>query len=352
MKAGKSLLALGLILAVSITTLSGCAPKQAVAEPTQAPQEKIALRIGFFPNITHSQALVGKADGQFQKDLGEKVSVEWKQFNAGPAEIEALFAKAVDIGYIGPGPAINGYVKSGGELQIIAGATDAGAILVSRKDLKIKGVAELSGKKVAVPQYGNTQHLSLLALLEEKGLKDTTKGGTVEILQAESPDIKTLLDSGEIDAAIVPEPWGSRLVNEVSANVILDANQIWRDGKYTTAVVVARKEFITQHPDIVEQFIKTHVELTDAINGDKTKAKATINSQIKELTQKELAPDVLDSAFDRLTVTWNPEKTSVEGFAELSFTAGFQKEKADLKDLFNLQFLNKTLKEGGKPEIQ
>lgn len=263
-----------------------------------------------------------------------------------------MFAGEVDIGYIGPGPAINGFVKSKGELQIIAGATDAGAILVSRKDLKIKDIKELDGKKIAVPQFGNTQHLSLLNILKENGLKDTTKGGTVEVRQAENPDIKTLLDKGDIDAALVPEPWGSRLVKEVGANVVLDYNQVWKEGKYSTAVVIARTQFIKQYPDIVEKFVRAHVELTDYINKNPEKAKEVVNAQIKELTNKPLSKDILDAAFKRLTATNNPEKDSVTEFADLSLSAGFLKEKPDLKNLFNLEFLNRVLKEKGQPEIK
>lgn len=340
-------LGLALLVILSLVgSLAGCSSN------TASNSKNTTVRIGFFPNITHSQALVGKAEGQFQKALGEKNPIDWKAFNAGPAEIEALFAGEVDIGYIGPGPAINGYTKSKGDIQIIAGATDAGAILVTRKDLVLKNVGELSGKKVAVPQFGNTQDLSLRHILQENGLTDTTKGGTVEIRQADNPDIKTLLDRGEIDAALVPEPWGSRLVNEVKANVLLDHKQVWRDGQYTTAVVIARTKFIQEHPDIVEQFLKTHVELTSYINQNPDKARELVNGQIKELTGKPLDPGILSDSFGRLTVTNNPEKDSVIDFVQLSLDAGFIKQKPDLKNLFNLKLLNKVLKEKGLPEIE
>ena len=322
------------------------------ASNNQPGDDKLIVRVGFFPNITHSQALVGRADGTFQKKLGETNVIEWKQFNAGPAEIEALFAGEIDIGYIGSGPAINGFVKSNGELQIVSGAADAGAIFVSRKGLIIKDLKELSGKKIAVPQIGNTQDLSLRNLLYENGLKDTTKGGTVEIVQAENPDIKTLLDSEQVDAAFVPEPWGSRLVKEIGANIILDYKDVFRDGKYATAVVIARTQFIKDHPDVIERFVRAHVELTESVNKDLEKYKVIVNDQIKELTQKAIDKDVLDSAFNRLTITYDPEKLSIQDFANLSLKAGFVKEAPDLTNLYNLTFLNKILKEKGFEEIK
>ena len=341
MKRIRGILILSIIIMLGI--LSGCS--------TKAPEQISSVRIAFFPNITHSQALIGKTQGQFQKEIGD-IDVEWKQFNAGSSEMEALLAGAVDIGYIGPGPAISAYTKSRGDIQIIAGATDAGAILVAGKNTNIESPRDLDGKKIAIPQFGNTQDLSLRALLLQNGLKDTTKGGTVEILQAENPDIKTLLDNGHIDAALVPEPWGARLEKEVGAKVILDFNEVWRDGNYPTAVIVVRKEFLEAHKEIVEKFIKAHVELTEYIKNNKEEAKVVANEQIKELTGKALPKEVLDVSFERLTSTNDPKKQAIEEMVQLSVNTGFLKTAPDTKTLFNLEILNKVLSEKGQEIIQ
>jgi NitT/TauT family transport system substrate-binding protein len=306
--------------------------------------EDTKVRIGFFPNITHSQALIGKSEGQFEKALGNN-QIEWKMFNAGPSEMEAMLAGELDIAYIGPGPAINGYVQSKGDIQIIAGATNAGAILISRKDVKISDLKELENKKIAVPQFGNTQDLTLRYLLEQNGLKDTTKGGNVEIRQVDNPDLKALLEKGEIDAALVPEPWGSTLVKEIGANVVLDYNKLLRDGNYSTAVVVARKDFIKNHPDIVEKFLKTHVEITNTMTKDNEEVKQVVNNQINDLTKNSLSKDIFDAAFNRMTPTYDPEKDSINDFINLSVETGVLKEKPDTSNLFNLDILNKVLKE-------
>ena len=160
-----------ILLLLVIAILYPCTACQLSAQT-----EQTTVKIGLFANITHAQGLLGKEDGTFQEAFGDKVSIDWKVFNAGPAEIEALFAGEIDIGYIGPGPALNGYVKSGGDLKIIAGATDAGAILVSRQGLDIKSVADLQNKKVAVPQFGNTQDIILRYLMKQNNLTDTAKG--------------------------------------------------------------------------------------------------------------------------------------------------------------------------------
>lgn len=340
-----------LLGAVLIGGLIGCSSKNTKDSGNKG-EQNVNVRVGFFPNITHSQALVGRELGNFQKSIGEANKIDWTSFNAGPAEIEALFAGSIDIGYIGPGPAINGYAKSKGDIQIIAGATDAGAILVARNGTSIKSIKELSGKKVAVPQFGNTQDLTLRHLMSENGLKDTTKGGTVEVRQAENADILTLLQKGDIDAAIVPEPWGSRLIKEANANVVLDYKDLIRQGNYTTAVVIVRTKFLKEHPQVVENFVRAHVELTDYINKNPDKAKEIVNKQITDLTQKGIAQDILDASFKRLVVTNDPEKASVNDFVDYSVKEGVLKTKPDTKDLFNLTILNKVLKEKGLTEIK
>src|SRR4029077_10353159 len=81
------------------------------------------IRVGAFPNITHAQPMIGKANGWFEKAMGPNVRAQWTNFNAGPSAIEGLFAGAIDMPYVGPTPAISGDVRSQGEaLRVIAGA--------------------------------------------------------------------------------------------------------------------------------------------------------------------------------------------------------------------------------------
>src|SRR4051812_13193712 len=132
-----------------------------------------ALRLGYFPNLTHASAIVGVQQGLFDKELSPLgVKLEPKIFNAGPSAIEALFSGAIDATYIGPSPTVNGYAKSQGKaLRVISGATSGGAALVVKPD--ITSVDQLKGKKVATPQLGNTQDVALRYWLKQHGLKTT-----------------------------------------------------------------------------------------------------------------------------------------------------------------------------------
>ncbi|MEV5343462.1 ABC transporter substrate-binding protein, partial [Streptomyces sp. NPDC052676] len=103
-----------------------------------------SVRIGYFGNLTHATALVGRQQGLFQKELGATVA-KYATFNAGPSEIEALNSKSIDIGWIGPSPAINGYVKANGKnLRIIGGSASGGVKLVVNPE-KIKSLKDVKG---------------------------------------------------------------------------------------------------------------------------------------------------------------------------------------------------------------
>src|SRR2546430_6896292 len=172
----------------------------------------VTLNLGYFPNLTHAVALVGVERGTFKSALGSNVKLETKTFNAGPALIEALFAGDIDIGYVGPNPAVNGYVKSNGSaLRVIAGASSGGALFIVRPGANINSAKDLSGKKLATPQLGGTQDVALRLYLQQNGLKTVDKGGTVQIIPAQNPDILTRFKQGQIDGAWMPEPWASRL---------------------------------------------------------------------------------------------------------------------------------------------
>ena len=311
-------------------------------------------RVGAFPNITHAQAMVGKANGAFEKAVGSGVKIEWKTFNAGPAAIEALFAGAIDMTYIGPNPTISGYVRSNGEaLRVVAGAASGGAALVVRNDAGITKPADFHGKKVASPQLGNTQDVALRSWLRANGLKSTDKGGDVQVIPLANPDQLTLFVKKELDAAWAPEPWATRLIREGNGHLLVDERTLWPNGQFVCANLIVSSKFLKEHPDVVKNWLRAHVELTDWINGHTPDAKQLLNGQIQKETGKALPDAVLDEAFGRLSVTYDPLRTSLLTSAKSAFDAGFLGRQApDLSNLYDLSLLNQVLAEKGKKAIQ
>ena len=285
--------------------------------------EMTEVRIAYFPNITHAQGLVMKSEGLLEDKL-DGIGVKWISFNAGPSEVAAMLSGKIDIGYIGPVPAVSGYIKSDGNIRIIAGAANGGSVLLSKRDSNIRGAADLNGKDVAVPQLENTQHADLLRLLRANGLAPASSGGTVNVIQASNSDIVDRIEKGRIDAAFVPEPWGSILELRYGAKLVLDYDEIDADCLPATAVVIVRKDFLDEHEDIVKMFIEAHKEATAYINENN--ASDIIYSQIADTTQSLIDAEVLKRAFKRLEITYEIPAVSIMDFAETSVDEGLLSE--------------------------
>jgi sulfonate transport system substrate-binding protein len=325
-----------------------------IAPASFAQQAPVIVRVGHFPNMTHSQALIGKANGTFEKAMAPQARIDWKVFNAGPSAIEALFAGAIDMTYIGPNPAISGYTHSRGEaLRIVAGATSGGAALVVRADAGINKPDDFHNKKIASPQIGNTQDVALRAWIQSKGLKLREKGGDVQVIPILNPDQMTLFIRKQIDAAWAPEPWASRLIREADGKLFLDERDLWPGGQFVTTHLIVRTQFLREHRDLVKKWLRAHVELTEWINKNLSQAKQILNEQLKRDTGKSLAPQVLDDSFSRLQVTYDPVKTSLFISAKSAFDAGLLgRERPDLSGIYDLSVLNEVLKEKGAKPIQ
>src|SRR5438445_6418307 len=312
------------------------------------------IRVGAFPNITHSQAMIGKANGFFERALGPGVKIDWKTFNAGPAAMEALLAGAIDMTYIGPNPAIQGYVRSNGEaLRIIAGATSGGASLVVRSDSGIQKPEDFHGKKIASPQLGNTQDVALRAWLKAHGMKSQDKGGDVQVVPLANPDQFTLFLKKELDAAWAPEPWATRLIREGNGRLFLDERDLWPQGQFITCHLIVSTKFLDDNPELVKKWLRAHVELTEWINGHLPEAKKILNQQVQAETGKALPASELDEALGRLEVTYDPLRSSLITAAKSSFDAGFLgRQMPDLSGLYDLTLLNKVLAETKRKGIQ
>ncbi|MFF4158932.1 aliphatic sulfonate ABC transporter substrate-binding protein [Streptomyces sp. NPDC001678] len=323
------------------------------AGPAAATGAKLSagtVRIGYFPNITHATPLVGEQEGILQKELGA-TKLASTTFNAGPSEIEALNAGSIDIGWIGPSPAINGYVKSKGEnLRIIAGSASGGVKLVVDPK-KIPSLEDVKGKRIATPQKGNTQDVAFLNWISGQGWKvDPQSGkGDVSVVRTDNKVTPDAFKSGSVDGAWVPEPTASKLVSE-GGKVLLDESTLWPDGKFVITNVIVSKKFLDAHPDVVEAVLRGSVKTNAWIAANPDRAKASANAALRKLSGKELPPEILDPAWQSIRTTDDPLATTLQAEADHAVKAGLL-EKPDLAGIYDLTLLNKVLKAEGRPTV-
>ncbi|KOV83696.1 sulfate ABC transporter substrate-binding protein [Streptomyces sp. NRRL WC-3723] len=309
-----------------------------------------SVKIGYFGNLTHATALVGKQKGFFQKELGA-TEAKYQVFNAGPSEIEALNSGSIDIGWIGPSPAINGYTKSDGKsLRIIGGSASGGVKLVVNPK-KITSLKDVKGKKIATPQLGNTQDVAFLNWAAEQGWKvDAQSGkGDVSVVRTDNKVTPDAYKSGSIDGAWVPEPTASKLVAE-GGKVLLDESSLWPDKKFVITNIIVSQKFLQEHPKAVEAVLKASVETNKWINANPDEAKAAANKQLGVDSGKELPANVLDPAWKSIQFTDDPLAATLDTEAKHAVKAGLL-ENPKLDGIYDLTLLNKVLEAEGEQTV-
>jgi len=292
---------------------------------------KPALRFGHFPNVTHVQGLVAhnlsrQGKGWFEERLG--VEVQWFTYNAGPSATEAIFARSLDVTYIGPSPTLNAYAKSKGkEMRILAGAANGGTALIVRPQSGINSPADFKGKRVATPQLGNTQDVQARAWLLEQGFNVTLTGGDVIILPTQSADQLGLFQKGDLDAVWAAEPWAARLEIEAAGKVFVE------DKDTNVTLLASSALFVKEQPELAKKLVTAHQELTTWIQGHAAEARELIKAELKELTTAAPSDAVLDKALARTLIINDISRASLDKMVASAQKVGFLKDIPDLSDL-------------------
>ena len=282
------------------------------------------IRVAFFPSISHAVPIVGIENNIFQENLTEQKIIEVKIFDSGPQVIESLFAKSIDLAYVGPGPIINGFLKSNGQdLKILAGAANGGASFIIQKDSGLDSIENFQGKRIASPQISNTQDVSLRHYLSTHGLEPVEKGGTVFVINISNPDIYTLFAKGDIDGAWVPEPWATILVEELGGVRLFNESQFWPEKQFSSVLLIGRTNFIEQNPETVEKWILSNQKTAEWINSNPDKTKMIYNEFMQDYMGKTFSKKIVDESFSNLEITSDPIKNSVLTFAERADSLGY-----------------------------
>jgi NitT/TauT family transport system substrate-binding protein len=295
--------------------------------------------LGYFPNATHAQAVLGVHSGDLAKALAPS-RLTTKTFNAGPSLIEALFGGEIDIGYVGPSPAMTAHVKSKGKgIRIVAGAAANGVLIVARKDSGINTLADLAGKRLATPQLGNTQDVSARHYLKTE-LKQADLKNVLPIANAEHA---AMMARGQIDASWIPEPWGSVLLLDpaVGAKLIAEEKDLWPNKEFVLTLVVTTPQFLQKYPQVVQKLLTVHRSWTARLQADPTKYLPQLEAGLFAINGKKLPKGVLASAMGNVRFTDEPLEETLRTFADWAYDLEFAKQKPDLTGLVDAIILRK-----------
>jgi NitT/TauT family transport system substrate-binding protein len=299
------------------------------------------VRLGYFGNVTHAQAVLGTSSKEFERAV-EPAKFTPTVFNAGPSLIEALLTGNLDIGYVGPGPALSASDKTHQQgIRVIAGAAANGVLIVARKNSGIKTLRDLRGRKLGTPQQGNTQDIAARHYLSrELGQSDTNN-----VMPVANFEQLSMLRLGQIDAAWTPEPWGSRLLIESDSRLIAEEKDLWPGKRFALAVIVTTPEFLARYPQVVKQILRVHLDWTSKLQDHPQQYADQLGEALAALNGgKKLPAAVLVESLKHVEFTTDPLPETFNTMGGWAFDLGFARQAPKLEGLFDMKLLDEVRK--------
>lgn len=283
------------------------------------------LRLGFMPNVTHATALVGVENGFFQKGLGRNVKLKSNHFIVGNSIIDAFITNQIDLAYIGPGPFINAIYRKV-PIMLLSGAAYGGTVIVGNNLTKSLS----KNSRIAIPQHGNTQDLILRLYLERKKMIEKVK-----VIAIPPQDTGTAFFTMSIDAACLPEPWGTILLSKDDFNLIEDEKSVLNKGFYPVTLLVVNSEYEKKHSDIVKKFVIAHEKTNDFISTNPELTIEIVTKAISNISKKQIDKSIVAESLKRCTFLSKLDLNILKEFKIAGVKAGYYK-----KGFLNESFYN------------
>lgn len=343
-------LAVLLVLSVTATVLRANGTLDALEDQRIETSDAEELTLGYFANLTHGPALAGVHDGVFDEALGS-TELSTQVFSTGPTTIEAMNSGEVDAAFMGPNPAINSYVQSGGEsITIIGGATSGGAQFIVSDD--VAGEDDLAGRTFATPALGGTQDVALRVWLEERGYEvDTGSPDSVSITPMPSGQALQTFRQGQIDGFWGPQPWVT-LMTEEGGRVLVDEGDLWPDGEYPTTVLAVRTDYLKEHPQTVEKLLDGLEDSVEHLEQMPQKDEAAmLNEAMVDAQGQALPEQTLISALEQMQWTSDPMASTYTTLLDNGVSAGVTQD-ASLDGMVDVEPLNRVREQRGLEPVE
>ena len=284
------------------------------------------IRVAYIPCDHESALFVAEAQNTYKN---EGLNVTTMTISTGSSIVSAMASGDIDIGYIGITPALQG-ISEGVPIKIVGAVNlDGSGIVVDPKE-NITNTTDLKGKKVATPGVSSIQQVLLLYQLQKYNL--TTSD--VDISSVDIYMLPSTLASKKVDAYIAYEPYVSLAPYRDVGNVMIYSDEIMPG--HPCCVIVARQDFIDQHPQELQKFLDIHKNTTEFVNNNQNETAKLISTELTTNPELEMMslPHVkfvsqVDKAF----------QDKVINFMNIEIQMGYLKKNMTVDQIFDTQFL-------------
>ncbi len=300
----------------------------AISSGLWAEEPRPPIRIAYLQGDIHHLALWISLEKDFFKQEGLEVHVAGI-FKAGPEEMSAFVAGALDIGYVGEAPATTAVANGAARVTVLAQVNTEGSAIVVREGSSLRDGHDLQGKRVAVPGHATVQDFLLRKALVKFGFAFDQ----VKIIVLKPPEMISTLKTQQVDAFIAWEPYPSKAQTMGVGRVLLSSGDIWPG--HPCCALVADNRFLAQRPEDAAAIVRVHVKATKFIYQHWDEA-AAIGVKYTGMDQK-----TVKSAMERVRYTAN---LSLEGEREyVDFLSQLKYIKVDDPQAFIDRFINSKI---------
>lgn len=255
-------LIINFLAATAVLLSTACGP--AVPLAPEAGAELVTLKIAVLPVLDALPMYVAQQSGLFE---AHGVIVEFIPVPSAPERDQVVSSGQAD-GMINEAVSTLFYNREETRLQIVRYARTATAEtalfrILSPASSGITAPDGLKGVEIGVSQGTVIEYLTE-RLLEQEGFN----AGEIRTVAVPKIDVRmSLLASGELKAAMLPEPLASLAVLQGAIVVLDDA----RHPEFSFSTISFRKDVIDASPDAIEGFLAAIEEATSQINNDPTR---------------------------------------------------------------------------------
>ena len=252
----RSLLAVAALVALAALVVAGATARQQPAAPGH-------VTIGYQPGIGYAPLIVLKTQKTLEKQF-PGTTFSWLVLSSGAAITSGVISGDIQIGAGGTGPLILGWAQ-GVDWKIVAGL-DWGDLWLMAKDPNIKTIADLKGKRIAMPGPTSIQGVVLRKMAQVK-LGDAHALDS-SIVSMDHPSGMQALLTGQIDAHLTSPPY--QLQEKVrGAHIVARSNQYFGASSFLSAWETTK--FYNQYPDFSKTFYSDVQKAIKLINTNPTK---------------------------------------------------------------------------------
>lgn len=324
-------------LALVLGLAAGCAPK---AGPEESPAPETSSPVAETPpaetvapyqtirlGLLNGPTGMGAAKLLSDSDAGETVNHYEYAIGSDPSTdiVPKLNNGELDIAAVPTNLAATLYNKAG-SIRLLALNT-LGVLHILENGDTVHSMADLAGKTIySINQGTNTEYV-LNYLLEESGL---TPGEDVTIEWKTSEEVTALMASGGIDLCMLPVPAAtSVMMQNADVRDAIDLNDVWQEvgaaGTFTMGCVVARSDFVEEHPEAVDAFLTEYAASIAYVNEHPEEAAALVEqygivpkaavakAAIPQANMVCLTGDELKGISDYYEVLYAADPTSIGG---------------------------------------